>query len=120
MVPDLQGLRLAFKKAFTGYFLALCSPAIADPTEAFGAGFAYLEALWLHLGPSEFMHRLDDETTLMAGEIEQEIVRASRKNPANAYVLGPDLGDDLEDRLRECFEYALDRLNPREATEGSD
>ncbi|MFH0917231.1 MAG: hypothetical protein V1912_12415 [bacterium] len=104
MAPTLQALRLVFKRTFTAYFLELESPAIADPTEAFAASHEYLSALLSQLGPEEFMRRLDDETTHLAGQVEQDLrhrVKGSRALPAY---------EDLEDRLRECFEYGLGRL----------
>ena len=45
------------------------------------------------------MRRLDDETTHLAGQVEQDLRhRLAGQAPELAY-------DDLEDRLRECFEY---------------
>ena len=53
------------------------------------------------------MHRLDDETTHLAGQVEQDLRhRFAGRDHRPAY-------DDLEDRLRECFEYGLSQL-PRE------
>jgi hypothetical protein len=98
---SLQSLRLAFKRAFTAYYLELASPGIADPTEAFAAAETYLSAMRRELGEAEFMHRLDDETTLMAGQVEQDIRRHFKDRDA------PLDYDDLEDRLRECFEHGL-------------
>jgi hypothetical protein len=112
IVPDLQDVRLAFKKAFADYYLALHSPAIADPTQAFASCLDYLTLLHAQLGAQEFMYRLDDETTHLAGEIEQEIIRRIRRNPNLAFEPDPAMIDDLEDRVRECFEYALDRVMP--------
>lgn len=112
MGPDLQSLRLGFKRTFTRYYLALRSPGIADPTEAFSACHAYLFMLHAQLGETEFMHRLDDETTRVAGEIEQDL-RAKWKKGGDVSLAGvPGLSDDLEDRVRECFQYALGRLRP--------
>jgi hypothetical protein len=102
---SLQSLRLAFKRAFTFYFLDLNLPVIADPTEAFAASQDYLSALLERLGPEEFMHRLDDETTHLAGEVEQDLRHRFRDRDTQ-----PDYGD-VEDRLRECFEYALGQLH---------
>jgi hypothetical protein len=96
---------LAFKRAFAVYFLELQSPAIADPTEAFGACYQYLAALSEQLGPEEFMRRLDDETTHLAGLVEQDL----RHRLRGGGMLPPH--EDLEDRLRECFEYGLKRLD---------
>ena len=65
---------------------------------------AYLGWLRKRLGQSEFMARLDDETTGMVGELEQDLRRRTRdEGPQPPY-------DDLEDRVRECFEQALTRL----------
>lgn len=102
---SLQSLRLAFKRAFSSYFVILSSPAIADPTEAFAAAREYLSALREQLGGEEFMHRLDDETTNLAGQVEQDLRHRWRGQEGR-----PDLAD-LEDRLRECFEYGLGRLD---------
>jgi hypothetical protein len=102
---SLQSLRLVFKRAFAAYFLNLSAPVIADPTEAFISSQEYLSALLRQLGPEEFMHRLDDETTLLAGEIEQDLRRRFRD-----YDNQPDYAD-LEDRLRECFAYGLGQLD---------
>ena len=111
----LQTRRLAFKRAFTAYYLELRSPGIADPTQAFVAGYDYLSALLDRLGGAEFMHRLDDETTHLAGQVEQDL-RHKRRGRA----VGDELADldDLEDRLRECFEYARGRLADEGRLEG--
>jgi hypothetical protein len=102
---SLQSRRLAFKRAFTAYFLDLNSPVIADPTGAFATCQEYLSALLEQLGPQEFMHRLDDETTHMAGQVEQDLRHRFRSRHHQ-----PEYGD-LEDRLRECFEYGLGQLH---------
>lgn len=101
---SLQKLRLAFKRAFVSYYVELRSPGVADPTHVFSRGYAYLAALVDWYGPHEFMRRLDDETTHLAGQLEQDLRRRSREEP----MLGDY--DDLEDRLRECIEYARERL----------
>ena len=101
---SLQTLRLAFKRTFTAYFLELDSPGIADPTEAFDAARAYLVALHEQLGDAEFVHRLDDETTHLADQVDQDLHRrfAGREHqPAF---------EEVEDRLRECLEYGLSQL----------
>lgn len=103
----LQSLRLAFKRAFTSYFLALESPAIADPTEAFAAAEEYLAALHSRLGDDEFMRRLDDETTTLAGHVEQDLRHRLRGGGSQ-----PDY-EELEDRLRECVEHGLARVRTR-------
>ncbi|OFW61205.1 MAG: hypothetical protein A2133_10910 [Actinobacteria bacterium RBG_16_64_13] len=102
---SLQSLRLGFKRAFTSYFLDLNAPVIADPTAAFAASYEYLSTLLRQLGSEEFMRRLDDETTHLAGEVEQDLRHRFRDRRAQ-----PNYGD-LEDRLRECFEQALARLH---------
>jgi len=56
------------------------------------------------LGYAEFIHRLDDDTTHMAGQIEQDLHHRLR---GRDYRLS---SDDIEDRLRECFEYGLSQL----------
>jgi hypothetical protein len=102
---SLQSLRLAFKRTFTAYYLVLDSPGIADPTEAFEAARVYLFVLHEQLGAAEFMHRLDDETTHLAGQVEQDLRhRFAGRDRQPAY-------EDLEDRLRECFEYGLSQLS---------
>ena len=103
-IPDL---RLAFKRTFIRYYLDLLSPAIADPTEVFEAGYEYLSALLSQRGPAEFMRQLDDETTHFSGQVEQDIRRQLRDRKEAVSL------DDLEDRVRECFEVALARLGNR-------
>jgi hypothetical protein len=101
---SLESLRLVFKRVFAQYYLDLRAPMIADPTEAFAACRAYLGVLRAQLGPDQFMQRLDDETTQLVGHIEQDLRQRLR---------GKDGGltfEDLEDRVRECFEHALTRL----------
>jgi hypothetical protein len=98
---SLQSLRLAFKRAFTAYFLELDSPGIADPTEPFEAARAYLAALREQLGDAEFLRRLDDETTHLADQVDQDLRRRfAGRDHQRAY-------EDIEDRLRECLEYGL-------------
>ncbi len=100
-----QSLRLVFKRTFAAYFVELLSPGIADPTEAFAACRAYLGSLWEQLGPGEFMDRLDDETTHLTGQVEQDLRQRFRgQDPQPDYT-------DLEDRLRECFEYGLSQID---------
>jgi hypothetical protein len=103
-----QEARLAFKRAFAAYFVELNSAGIADPTEAFSLCRGYLSALLGQLGPHEFMRRLDDETTHLSGQIEQDL-RHHRKG----YESAPDLlkYEDVEDRVRECFEQGLRQLD---------
>jgi hypothetical protein len=96
---------LVFKRAFSAYFVELLSPGIADPTEAFGACREYLRTLQGQLGAEEFMNRLDDETTRLAGQVDQDLRQRFRGLEAR-----PDLSE-VEDRLRECFEYGLSQLD---------
>jgi hypothetical protein len=100
----LQSLRLAFKRAFTGYLLQLDSPGIADPTEAFDAAREYLAVLRQQLGDAEFMRRLDDDTTHLADQVEQDLRRRFAGRDQHPPY------EDIEDRLRECFEYGLSQL----------
>jgi hypothetical protein len=104
-VPTVESLRLVLKRVFAKYYLELRSPSIADPTEAFSASRQYLGRLREQLGQQEFMRRLDDETTHLVGEVEQDLRHRLRNQP------GPHSFDDLEDRLRECFEQALTHLD---------
>jgi hypothetical protein len=100
-----ESLKLVFKRVFAKYYLELHSPAIADPTEPFAACRAYLGMLLEQLGSHEFMNRLDDETTHIVCQVEQDLRHRLRgRTPQLTY-------DDLEDRLRECFEHALGRLD---------
>jgi hypothetical protein len=113
---SVRSLRLTFKKAFSAYFLTLTTPAIADPTETFEAAHAYLYALREQLGAEEFMRRLDDETTTLAGQIEQDLLHRRRGRKEQPDAVSPDDRPDfaeIEDRLRECLEYGLARLDPR-------
>jgi hypothetical protein len=98
--------RLALKRALSTYYLALCSPGVADPTAAFGSSFGYLSKLLADVGPVAFMDRLDDETTQIAGEVEQDL-RRGHPELIECFSM-----EDVEDRVRECFEYALVRLGP--------
>ncbi len=101
---SLESKRLAFKRAFLAYYLDLSSPAIADPTEAFAGCHLYLDLLRTQLGDKEFMRRLDDETTHLAGQMEQDLRQRFR------HRIPQPSSEDLEERLRECFDYGLARL----------
>jgi hypothetical protein len=51
------------------------------------------------------MHRLDDETTALAGQVEQDLRhRFAGRESQPAF-------EEVEDRLRECFEYGLSQLS---------
>jgi len=105
MTRDLpQSPRLSFKRAFIAYLLELHSPGIADPTAAFAACRLYLGKLREQLGAREFMNRLDDETTSLAGQVEQDLRQQSRGGSRPAY-------EEIEERVRECFEHALGGLD---------
>lgn len=100
--PD--SARLAFKRAFARYYLDLSTLAIADPTEAFSTCRVYLRLLHEQLGPGEFMNRLDDETTHLVGQLEQDLRQRTRDRvPPLSYA-------DLEERVRESFEHGRERL----------
>jgi len=102
---SLPSARLVFKRAFVKYYLELNSKAIADPTEAFSTCRAYLCLLRDQLGGQEFMRRLDEETIGLAGQLEQDMRQRFReRSPQLRY-------EDLEERLRECFEHGLARLD---------
>ena len=101
---SLESARLGFKRAFLAYYLDLNSPGIADPTAAFAACHLYLGLLYEQLGSAEFMRRLDDETTHLTAQFEQELRRRFRDH------IPQPACDDLEERVRECFEYGLGRL----------
>ena len=102
-----ESLRLVLKRVFAKYYLELQSPHIADPTESFAAARGYLGRLQEQLGEDEFMRRLDDETTHLVGEVEQDLLHRLRGRAAAVSF------DDLEDRLRECFEHALANLDAK-------
>jgi hypothetical protein len=102
---SIQSLRLELKRVFVAYMLALSSPGIADPTEAFAASYDYLAALLRTLGPQEFMYRLDDETTHLAGQVDQDLRQRLRNSDIVVEYV------EIEDRLRECFESALGQLD---------
>lgn len=100
-----ERLRLVFKRVFANYYLDLQTPVVADPTEAFASCRSYLGILHKHFGRQEFMRRLDDETTQLVGQIEQDLRHRSRGKSAQPSY------DELEDRVRECVEYALGTLD---------
>jgi hypothetical protein len=101
----LPSLRLDLKRAFSAYLLALNSPGIADPTQAFLASYDYLAALLTGFGVEGFLYRLDDETTQLAGEVDQDLRHKLRDRQMDIDYA------EVEDRLRECFEYALGQLD---------
>jgi hypothetical protein len=101
----LPSLRLDLKRAFSSYMVALSSPGIADPTGAFQASYDYLAALLHASGVEGFLHRLDDETTHLAGQVHQDLRHRLRDSDIDIDYL------EVEDRLRECFEYALGQLD---------
>ncbi len=98
---SLESLRLAFKRAFSNYYLQLVSPGIADPTEAFATAEVYLRALKEQLGEVQFYRRLDEVTTDLLGHLEQDLRRPLRERGVSIDR------EDLEQRLRECLEHGL-------------
>ena len=110
-ITNPQNLRLSFKRSFVNYYLTLLSPGIADPSEAFTEGYKYLSALHEQLGQKEFMFRLDEETVQLAGQIEQDLRHKVQRNSILDFSSTLDDSDTIEDRLRECFEAALERIN---------
>jgi hypothetical protein len=105
---SIQSLRLDLKRVFASYLLALDSPGIADPTQAFLASWDYLGAVLDAVGPEEFLRRLDDEATHLAGEVHQDLRQRLRGTRTEIdYV-------EVEDRLRECFDYALNQLDTQQ------
>jgi hypothetical protein len=95
----------ALNPVFAEYYLDLHSPVIADPTDSFAACRGYLGRLHAQLGAVEFMRRLDDETTHLVGHVEQDLRHRLRGRDVHLSY------EDLEDRIRECFEHALGRLD---------
>ena len=86
---------MLFKRAFAAYYVDLRSPGIADPTEAFATCREYLGSLREQLGPEEFMSRLDDETTHLAGQVEQDLrqrLRGQRPSARLHRSRGPAAG----------------------------
>jgi hypothetical protein len=103
MAETLQDLRLRFKRAFMGYYLDLCSPAIADPTLVYDACRAYFAARFEALGPDAFRRGFEEEVNHLAGEIEQDI-RQRRKDLTGCLAEEP-----VDDRLWESVAQSWGR-----------
>jgi hypothetical protein len=73
MAETLQDLRLRVKREFASYYLALCSPQIADPTAAFDAIRLYLSSRREALGAERFRDMFEEDVEGLAGEIEQDL-----------------------------------------------
>jgi len=97
-------LRLQFKRTFSLYYLDLCSSRIADPTEAYESCAAYLGVRRGLVGEELFELETREELARLEGEIEQDL---RLRGPAAAECLVREL---LPERLRECFDWALKRL----------
>jgi hypothetical protein len=97
-------LRLQFKRTFSLYYLDLCSSGIADPTEAYESCAAYLSVRRGLVGEELFQLEAQEELTRLEGEIEQDL---RLRGPTAAECLAQEL---LPERLRECFDWALKRL----------
>lgn len=88
------------------YFLALSDPTqVSDPSEAFSAAAAYVAALHAQYDEQEFARRMDEEMRELGGHVEQDLRHYYR-------ALGLDMFErtELEQRLRECIDYALNQL----------
>jgi hypothetical protein len=98
-------LRARFKRAFTVYYLDLCSAAIATPGPAYQAAHDYFEARVRDLGGELLRSQLDDEIVGLAGEIEQDLRQRYRDSTADLLAKEP-----LEERLRQCVDAAWEVL----------
>lgn len=99
-MDSLSELRLRLKRAFSLYYLDLCSSSIADPSESFAACRAYLAAWSRTSGPEAFRNGLEEEVDRLAGEIEQDI-RQRHKDMADCFAAEP-----LFERFREIVEQS--------------
>lgn len=93
---SLSQLRIRVKRAFSRYYLEVCSPAIADPSEVADALAAYFARRREQLGETLFRLEFDDDVTRLAGEIEQDL-RQRHRDIDRCLQL-----ESLEGRLREC------------------
>lgn len=103
MSANLAQLRLRVKRAFSRYYLELCSPAIADPTHVTEALAAYFQDRRRELGSTLFQLEFDDDIGRLAGEIEQDLRQRHRELAACLQR------ESLEGRLRECVELVGER-----------
>jgi len=93
----LAEVRLRFKRAFTTYYLDLCSHRVATPGEAYEACAEYLGVRRNHLGVERAERELADEVTRLAGELEQDLRRRHR-----GVIVEYLASESLEERLGEC------------------
>jgi hypothetical protein len=94
-------LRARLKRAFTSYYLDLCSAAIATPGPAYEAARDYFQARSLELGSDLLLSQMEDEIVALAGEIEQDLRQKYRDSTADLLETEP-----LEERLRQCVDAA--------------
>lgn len=93
----LPEVRLRFKRAFTKYYLDLCSYRVATPGEAYEACAEYLGIRRDHLGAERAERELAEEITRLAGELEQDLRRRHRDIIVECLE-----SESLEERLSEC------------------
>ncbi len=103
MSANLAKLRIGVKRAFSRYYLELCSPAIADPSQVTEALIAYFQDRRRELGSTLFQLEFEDDIRRLAGEIEQDL-RQRHRDLASCLQR-----ESLEGRLRECVELVGDR-----------
>jgi hypothetical protein len=99
-------LRARFKRAFTTYYLDLCSAAIATPGPAYDAARDYFEARIRDLDGRPLRSQLEDEIVGLAGEVEQDLRQRYRESAADLLAQEP-----LEERLRQCVDAAWAELS---------
>jgi hypothetical protein len=93
----LPEVRLRFKRAFTKYYLELCSYRVATPGEAYEACAEYLGIRRDHLGVERAERELAEEISRLAGELEQDLRRRHRD-----VIVEYLASESLEERLNEC------------------
>lgn len=93
----LPEARLRFKRAFTTYYLDLCSYRVATPGEAYEACAEYLSVRGEHLGVERAECELGEEITRLAGELEQDLRRRHLDDMVEYLE-----SESLEERLSEC------------------
>jgi hypothetical protein len=105
MPATLPQLRLQVKRAFARYYMELCSPSIADPSEVTGALSAYFAARRRELGDLLYRLEFEDDVARLAGEIEQDLRMRHRG------ALVPCLQrEPLDARFHECVGLLDGRL----------
>ena len=93
--------RLRLKRAFSRYYMDLCSAGIATPTEAYETCTDYLVARAEQWGDELLAARLDEDLNRLSGEIEQDLRQRHRGHIDDCLAK-----ESLEGRLRECAEVA--------------